>query len=563
MEGAGGRAWRLCPPVEMSPGLAGLPPIVARLLHSRGIVSPQGIDPYLNPQPHDPSLLPDIARAVERIRQAIDSGETIGIFGDFDVDGVTATALLAEGLGDLGGKMMPYIPHREDEGHGLNEAAVQALRASGITLLITVDCGVTSHGEIALAQELGMDVIVTDHHVPPTPLPPALSIVDAKIEGSAYPFAELSGAGLAFKLVQAVYDQAGLDWKRDLLELAALSTVADLVPLVDENRYLVKEGLKELNRSKRPGLQALYRRAGVRPNSIDTETISFYIAPRLNAAGRLDHARLSYRLLLTRSEDEAEELAASLEGLNRERQRLTEEAYARARETVNALEPIPAVLLVGGDWVEPGIAGLVASRLVDEFSRPAVVMSLKNGVIRGSARVIPGYDCLQEALTPCGDLFIRFGGHTQAAGFEMVPERLPELENRMKLVAQKAAERIPPETILDIDAEVPLSSVPGETFRWIKKMEPFGMENPAPRFLTRNLVPVEAKFMGDKKQHLRLKLKERGGAVWDAVAFRQGERWVPNVPLVDVVYTIGTDWRGNTEVLALKVVDFQPSGRLR
>ena len=325
-----------------------------------------------------------------------------------------------------------------------------------------------------------MDVIVTDHHVPPNPLPPALSVVDPKVEGSTYPFVELSGGGLAFKLIQAVYDRTGRDWSRDLLELVALSTVADLVPLVDENRYLVKEGLKELRRSKRPGLQALYRQARLRPDSIDTETISFYIAPRLNAAGRLDHAHLSYRLLLTRSEDEAVEMASRLESLNRERQQLTETACARARDTVSAMEPIPAVLLVGGDWVEPGIAGLVASRLVDEFSRPAIVMSLKNGVIRGSARVIPGYDCLEEALSPCGDLFTRFGGHTQAAGFEMAPERLPELEDRMEFVARKAADRILPEAILDIDAEVPLSSLPGETFRWIKEMEPFGMRNPGP-----------------------------------------------------------------------------------
>ena len=331
MEGGGGRAWRIRPPVEMAPGLAGLPPIVAQLLYSRGIVSQQGTDPYLNPQPHDPSLLSDMARTVDRITQAIANHETIGVFGDFDVDGVTATALVAEGLGDLGGKVVPYIPHREEEGHGLNDAAVQALRESGITLLITVDCGVTSHGEIALAQELGMDVIVTDHHVPPNPLPPALSVVDPKVEGSTYPFVELSGGGLAFKLIQAVYDRTGRDWSRDLLELVALSTVADLVPLVDENRYLVKEGLKELRRSKRPGLQALYRQARLRPDSIDTETISFYIAPRLNAAGRLDHAHLSYRLLLTRSEDEAVEMASRLESLNRERQQLTETACARAQ----------------------------------------------------------------------------------------------------------------------------------------------------------------------------------------------------------------------------------------
>ena len=558
LAGASGRSWRVRPSAAVPSGMSDLPPLVAQILCSRGVESHEAIDRFLNPGPHDAGLLPGVGPAVQRLRKALEAGERIGIFGDFDVDGVTATALLAEGLGDLGGKVAPYIPHREEEGHGLNEAAVQALRDSGITLLVTVDCGVTSHREIALAQELGMDVIVTDHHVPPTLLPPALSIVDPKVEGSLYPFPDLSGAGLALKLVQALYDSLGRPWRRELLELAALSTVADLVPLVDENRYLVKEGLKELRRTRRPGLLALYRHARIKPETVDAETISFLIAPRLNASGRLRDAGISYELLVTRSEERAEELAGDLEALNRDRQRMTEEAYSTAQGAVYSRDSVAAVILVGGDWVAPGIAGLVASRLVDEFHRPAIVTSVGEDVVRASARSVPGYDVLAQALYPCRELFNRYGGHKQAAGFEMQAANLPALEEKMASVARETEGSIDPEPALDIHAEVPVSSLPGAAFRWIKELEPFGMGNPAPLFLTRGLVPMEARLVGRQKQHLRLKLKE-GRVIWDAMAFRQAERWDPDCSSLDVVYTMGTDRRDGAEVLALKVVDFRLS----
>ena len=370
-----GREWRLCPPLTVEaremggPSDSGslrpsLPKVVAQILHSRGITSGSGIESFLNPHLHDPSLLPGMEAALNTLHRAINGNETIGVIGDFDVDGVTATALVTQALRDLGARVAPYIPHRVDEGHGPNMAAVQILKDQGASVLITVDCGVTSSEEVAFAQELGIDVIITDHHVPPPTLPAAVAIVDPKLKSSQYPFQGLSGAGLAFKLMQGLYDLLVRPWKRDLLELAALSTVADLVPMRGENRFLVKAGLQELRRTTRPGLQALYKQAGISPNSIDVETISFAIAPRLNAAGRLDHASISFGLVLTNSPEEAERLAEQLEDLNRERRRLTEDAYAKAREEVRSWPSLPSILLVEGDHLHPGIAGLVAGRLV-------------------------------------------------------------------------------------------------------------------------------------------------------------------------------------------------------
>ena len=429
-----GREWRLRPPLtgeapEMAgpsdPGFLGasLPKVVAQILHSRGITSGSGIESFLNPQLHDPSLLPGMEAALDTLHRAIKSNETIGVIGDFDVDGVTGTALMTQALRDLGASVVPYIPHRVDEGHGPNMAAVQTLKEQGASVLVTVDCGITSSEEVAFAQELGIDVIITDHHVPPPTLPAAVAIVDPKLDSSQYPFQGLSGGGLAFKLAQGLYDLLGRPWKRELLELAALSTVADLVPMRGENRFLVKAGLQELRRTTRPGLQALYRHARVSPQSIDAETISFQIAPRLNAAGRLDHASISFGLLLTNSPEEAEKLAEQLEALNRERRRLTEDAYAKAQKEVRGCPSLPAILLIEGDHLHPGIAGLVASRLVEEFHRPAVAMSRIDTVIRASARSIPEFDLVGDGLNGCKDLFSRYGGHPQAAGFEMPREK--------------------------------------------------------------------------------------------------------------------------------------------
>ena len=554
-----GAQWTLKPPAHPVALLEmGLPKVVAQLLHNRGITTPAKLESFLSPTLQDPAELPDMELACARLHRALQSGETIGIFGDFDVDGVTGTALVTEALRDLGVRAIPYIPDRVEEGHGLNEAAVQDLKSRGVSVLVTVDCGVTSTREIAFAQEVGVDVIVTDHHVVPPSPPPALCVIDPKREDSDYPFLDLSGAGLAFKLIEGLYSLAGRSWKRDLLELAALSTIADLVPLRGENRYLVREGLKELNSTRRPGLQALYRRARISEGSVDAETVSFCIAPRLNAAGRLDHAAISLQLLLTQDPEEADVLAVRLDELNRERQRLTTEGRERAREMVHSLEDIPPIIVVEDESLNPGIAGLVASSLVEEFYRPAIVLCSVDGVLRASARSIPEFDLVADALTPCIELFQRHGGHQMAAGFQMAPEHLPKLREKIGRIGEAVLGDLDLLPTLQVEAEVAVGSLLGETFQWIKDLEPYGVDNPKPTFLSRNMRPLDVRHMGAQGQHLRLKLKE-AGVVWDAVAFRQGPRWTPGTEQLDAVYSIGTDrWRGE-EVLSLKLLAFRPS----
>ena len=535
--------------------------MATQVLYNRRITDDGQVRQILDQGPselHDPLLLPGMARAVDRLAQAIEAGQTIGVFGDFDVDGVTATTLLAHGLGELGAKVAPYIPHRVSEGHGLNLEAVQALKELGVSLLVTVDCGVTSHQEVELAVDLGMDVIITDHHTPLPILPPAMAVVDPKTPGSTYPFRELTGAGLAFKLMQGLYSCYGHSQAQDLLALAALGTVADMAPLQGENRSIVKEGLKELQTTRRPGLQALYRQAGLRPEAINTEAISFAIAPRLNASGRLQHAISSYRLLMAQSDDEAKALAIEIEGFNRERRQATEEAYQLARETAPDLESPPPILLMAAEGFSPGISGLVASRLVEDYHRPTVVMALDQELARASGRSIPGFD-LVTALYQCQDLFERFGGHPMAAGFIMSRDKLPLLKEQLTSVASQALESVDLTPTLWIDAEASPASLMGETYRWLMALEPFGAGNPVPVFLARNLRLIDGWSMGSKGQHLRLKLND-GRATWNAVAFRQGNGGVPSVRKLDLVYSLTTqNWEGQ-KVLALRVLDFQPSG---
>ena len=413
------KTWQLYPacPAEFAHRL-GLPPVVAQVLYNHGIATQQEAQDFLAgpTEPfHNPNLLSQMAPAVERLARAINAGESIGVFGDFDADGVTATAILAQGLGVLGAKVTPYIPHRITEGHGLNMEAVQALRHSGVSVIVTVDCGVSSLQEVEFAADLGLDVIITDHHTPPPELPAALAIIDPKISDSTYPFSELTGAGLALKLVQGLYQHLGKEWSRELVALAAIGTVADLGPLRGENRAIVKAGLQQLRRTANPGLNALYRAAKISPRGIDSGAISFMIAPRLNAAGRLQHAISSYRLLTCTSAREASELAETVEEFNRERQRNTEAASRKALEMVQSDKPI---ILLSDETFAPGISGLVASRMVEAYHKPAVVMALDGDIVRASARSISAFNVI-AAFEECRPLFQRFGGHSMAAGFVM------------------------------------------------------------------------------------------------------------------------------------------------
>ena len=543
------------------------PPAIRQVLYHRGLFTKEAIDAFLNPGPkwmHDPCLLPDMDTALDRLQQAVAQGETVGILGDFDVDGVTGTALLALALGQLGVTVVPYLPHRVREGHGPNPGAIHSLREQGCTLMITVDCGVNDLEEVDLASRLGMHTIITDHHTPRPQLPHAVAVINPKVAPSphssanaaqvSYPFVGLSGAGLAFKLVHGLYRRMGLPCPPDLIALAAIGTVADVSPLLDENRYLVQAGLRALATTRHPGLLALYRRAGLNPQGIGMEAISFAISPRLNSAGRLDSASTSYRLLTSTDYNESEELSLRLEEMNLHRRQETERSLTAAQERVMQQANLPSILLVGEDWYHPGIVGLTAGQLAERFNRPAIAMCLSEDVVRASARSIPQFNMVR-ALEQCGDLFLRYGGHPQAAGFTMKRENLESLYERMEALADEELAGMDLRPSIRIDAEAPVTSLMGAGFEWLRALGPFGEGNPAPTFMARNLEVREVRPLGNSGQHLKLKLRENR-ATFDAAAFGLAERWTEGVDRIDAVYRLETERRGGAEVVSLRLLDF-------
>ncbi|MBE0415456.1 MAG: single-stranded-DNA-specific exonuclease RecJ [Dehalococcoidia bacterium] len=538
-----------------------LPPLLAQLLYNRGITDPALIDSFLAADErllNDPFLLPDMDKAIARVYRALLSGETIAIYGDFDADGITATALLTQGLSSLGGRAVPYIPHRIEEGYGLNHTALENLYKQGVSLVITVDCGISGAPEVERARRMGLDIVITDHHTVPRQMPPAIATVDPKRADSSYPFPELAGVGVAFKLLQALLSSVGKE--KDLaqfLDLVALGTVADMVPLLGENRYLVKRGLEVLHNTSRLGLREMARRAGVPLSSIDTEAISWVLGPRLNAAGRLDHAIISYDLLSTDSSEEAQRLASLLEGKNAERQRLTEAVFDKAREKLIATGTDPPLLMVGGEDFPSGVVGVVAGRLVEEFYRPVVVFERGKEWSKGSGRSIPEFDII-AALTDCSDLLSRFGGHPMAAGFTIATEDLERLQGCLLAIAANRLVSLDLRPMIPIDAEIPLSSLQGKTFGMMQQLAPFGCANHYPTFISRDVIVVDCRSVGSRGEHLRLKLRD-GDVTWDSIAFRMGNLIDEVAPRLDIVYNLEVDqWRGG-EMLQLNILDFASS----
>ncbi|MDP6102147.1 MAG: single-stranded-DNA-specific exonuclease RecJ [Dehalococcoidia bacterium] len=562
------KIWHVTPRISSEAGwkLAPFSPLTAQLLHNRGITDLRSAEAFLACDEsllENPLLLPDMGNAISRLQRALTDGETIGIFGDFDADGVTGTALLAEGLENLGGNVIPYLPHRVKEGHGLNSQAVNALREQGVTLIVTVDCGIASPAEVAEAASLGMDTIITDHHTPLPEVPAALAIVNPKLAGSFYPFPNLAGVGLAFKLVQGLSQHMGYRWDEGLLQLAALGTVTDVTPLLGENRYIVAAGLRSMNAEPRPGLKELLRLGGQAGATLDTESISFVLGPRLNAPGRLEHAISSYNLLRASSQEEAHPLAKELERLNRERRDLTGKALDDATTQMdhaaeNQYHSSEHLLLLWSEEFTSGIVGLLASRLVDEYYRPAVMVALDGDLGRGSARSIPEFN-LVSALEECRDLFIRFGGHPRAAGFVIPRENLPDLRERLTTIAQRELGHLSLQPTVNVDAHVRLTSLTGENFQFLQDLAPYGEGNPAPVFITKQVQVMEATRLGAQGQHLRLRLKH-GGALWDATAFGQSEAWQEGMEFLDVVYSVGLNKRNGRETMRMVIHDFRQAG---
>lgn len=534
---------------------------MTQLLYNRGITDPTQIDSFLTADENllnDPFLLPDIEKAVARISDALLSGERIAIYGDFDADGMTATAVLIEGLSSLGGQAIPYIPHRIEEGYGLNHAALKRLRKEGVSLVVTVDCGISNAPEVATAQSMGLDIVVTDHHTVPPQMPQAIAVVDPKRADSRYPFPKLAGVGVAFKLLQALFTSWGKDGNMDtFLDLVALGTVADMEPLLGENRYLVKQGLDVLQNTNRLGLRAIAKCAGVPLSAVDPQIISWVLGPRLNAAGRLEHAIVGYEILLTDSIEEAQRLASVLERNNEKRQRLTEVALAKAREKLIAKGTDSPILMVSDKDFPSGVVGVIAGRLAEEFYRPVIVLEQGKEWSKGSARSIPEFDIV-AALTDCSNLLSRFGGHPMAAGCTVATENLEQLHECLLGIAANQLSSLDLRPMIAIDAEIPLSSLDGKTFQTMQKLAPFGYANPYPAFISRGIQVVKHRNVGNDGKHLKLKLRE-GDATWDGIAFRLGNLADEITPQLDIVYNLEVDQWAGGNTLQLKILDFTPA----
>jgi single-stranded-DNA-specific exonuclease len=497
-------------------------PLVAQLLVNRGINTVDEARYFLfgKEQFHDPFLLKDMDKAVERIKEAIDKQEPILIFGDYDADGISSTTVMMKTLEDLGANVDFYIPNRFTEGYGPNEAAFRHASESGIRLIITVDTGISAINEAKIAAELGLDLIITDHHEPGLILPECFAIIHPKLEDSMYPFKDLAGVGVAFKLAHALYGQV----PTHLLEIAVIGTIADLVPLKDENRHIAKAGIQKLMQTTNIGLKALLKVCGIEPHTVTEETIGFSLGPRINAVGRLGDAAPAVHLLLTNDTEEALALAEEIDVLNRSRQtivnEITEEAIAMVEESLTIGDQ--KVIVIGKENWNSGVIGIVASRLVDKFYRPTIVLSYDNhkGLAKGSARSIDGFDLFQN-LSVCRDILPHFGGHTAAAGMTLKIDDVSELRNRLNQLAseQLSEEMLVPVT--QLDGEFLIEDLQLDSIKEMMLLAPFGMNNPKPKVLIKDTGISNIRKIGSEQNHLKLTI-EKNGLLFDSIGFGLG-----------------------------------------
>ena len=527
----------------------GLPDWFSSLLYARGVRTRDEAEQFLNPSLdglHDPFLLPGMAETVALLKGAIAERKTILVYGDYDADGVCAASILMETLHEEGASLAYRIPSRHTEGYGLNPDAVREI-AQKAQVIITVDCGVSDAEEVALAKELGLTVIVTDHHQPPETLPEADVVMDPLIGN--YPFPGLCGAGVALKICQALQGMAGVE-KR--LDLAAIATVADVVPLKGENRIIVSEGMKRIASTARPGLRALLKVAGLEPaKSLTADDLAFRLGPRLNAAGRLGDAKLGVHLLLTPDPAKASNIAAMLEEANRTRQRFEREMTAQAltQLSLEALAVSHVILVSGEDW-NPGLIGLTAGRLCERFHLPAIALSVHGDTAVGSCRSIPGIN-IYQMLTACADLLERFGGHEQAAGLTVKTENIPLLRQCLEKVISAAA---PEETFLpamEYDLSVPFRTWTPETLSLLSRLEPTGCGNPPPLFLLQGAEVQSIRRVGKDGSHLRLAVLDEDLSIVEGIAFGAGDTADESPQKLDLLYrpTLN-DFRGRTAVEA-------------
>jgi single-stranded-DNA-specific exonuclease len=526
-------------------------PVMCRILLNRGISSREQALRFLSPtldNLYDPYLLKDMRHAVNRVCLALERREKIMVHGDYDVDGVTSTALLVRVLRILGADVCWYIPHRQQEGYDITKRSILKAQDDGVTLIITVDCGTSAIDAVAYAQSIGIDVIVTDHHQISPTKSPAFALINPHRPDCSYPFKDLAGVGVTFKFAEAIVRELGYDvstFRRKFCDLAAIGTVADVVPLLDENRILVKCGIEELPRTGKKGLQALLKTSGLIGKSLSSHSLAFVLGPRLNAAGRLDDASLALELLLANDEKEALRLAQALENCNRERQAEQERITKEALDIINSqIENAAKVLVLSSSGWHPGVIGIVANKLTDMYNRPFVLVALDEtsqaGV--GSARSIEGFN-LFEALVQCEHLLERYGGHARAAGLSISSSKIQEFREAINQIADSALSDSDLEPRLDVDLELSIDQVTSDLAEELTLLEPHGYCNPVPQFVTRNVLVLDKSRLGANGDHIKLKLGTPSGCAIDCMAFGWGSHYdtFRVGSLIDVCYNIRLD----------------------
>src|SRR5512134_1374997 len=540
------KRWVIAAPItpQADEALVKFPPILKQIVFNRGLATDAEARAFLKAEPNadtDPFQLTGMQATVDRICYALQHKEPIAIYGDYDVDGVTATALLVQALGALCANVRGYIPNRFDEGYGLNKDALDSLKADGVKLVITVDCGIRSPDEALHARTLGLDLIISDHHHPDGEnLPPAFAVINPKQHGDPYPDKDLAGVGIAYKIVEALTHVRPLTngfQLPELLDLVALGTVADLAPLVGENRVLVRKGLRQIRETKRQGLFSLAGVANLKIDKCTAGNIGFMLGPRLNASGRLESALASFELLTTKDFMRAGQLAMQLDTQNRQRQALTRAMQEQAEAIAMADDPEAFLLFAAHEDFNPGVVGLAASRLTELYYRPAIVAAKNAEETRGSCRSIPEFH-ITDALDLCKDLLVRHGGHAAAAGFTVRNENLPELVARLKEIArEKLADKDLRQT-LSADMEVSLPEINFEVLKHLMFLEPTGYGNREAVFVSRNIKIKTARTVGSEGKHLKLTLEDEHRTYFDAIGFRLGHLKADLPQRVDILYHI-------------------------
>jgi len=573
-------------PKEFKQSLSQYPSFVLDLLYQRGLKSKKDVDDFLKPdyekQLNDPLLMRGMNRAVERIVKAIKKKQRIAIFGDYDTDGVCGVAVLNSFLNLFDLQPEIYIPGRMKEGYGLNCQAIEQLADKGVKLAITVDCGVTDFVEIDLATKLGMDVIVLDHHYVEDRLPGALAVVDPWQKGCDYPFKNLAGVGVAFKAIQALLKSSfakkntkkiPVAFDKWLLDLVALGTVVDCMPLLGENRVIVKYGLVVLAQSQRPGIRALMNIAGIKPvfdsqnltTNLDSHTLGYALGPRLNAAGRMSHANMAYELLVCQSDKEAEFLAKRLDEKNQERQTETSRVLAQVEEKLKKINELPVLIFEGDESWPIGINGLVAGKLADKYFRPAFIYKIEGEEVAGSARSIPGLNII-KALSKAKEYLSEFGGHSGAAGFSLKKDNLADLKSSLEKIINKEVQPEALEPQLCLDLTLSAQNISWSAYSQLRALAPFGQANPEPVCCLKNVEVINLSLVGNGSKHLRLDLRAQAGQpddsrffIFRAVGFNFGD-WAQKLNLgdrIDVAFELmSDDWRGPEQV-QLKLVDLR------